>query len=220
MEIDALYQIRFSSPKELAGKNKLWHVLCKRYFSKYVDKEACVLDMAAGYCEFINNIEAREKIAVDINPNTVHYAGADVRVIQVKSSKLDGIASNSVDVIFISNFFEHLNKEEIISTLSECKRVLSDVNGRGKIIVLQPNIKYVGADYWDFFDHHTPLTDKSMKEVLELSGFHVSKLIPKFLPYTTKSKIPQFPWLVALYLRVPLAWKIMGKQLLAIAEKK
>jgi hypothetical protein len=113
-----------------------------------------------------------------------------------------------------------LNKGEIISTLRECKRVLNNVDRWGKIIVLQPNIKYVGADYWDFFDHHTPLTEKSIKEVLELSGFHVNKLIPKFLPYTTKSKIPQLPWLVALYLHVPIAWKIMGKQLLAIAEKK
>ncbi|MDR2692310.1 MAG: class I SAM-dependent methyltransferase [Dysgonamonadaceae bacterium] len=131
MEIDTLYQIRFSSPKELASKNKLWQVLCKRYFSKYVNKEACVLDMAAGYCEFINNIEARKKIAVDINPDTIHYAGTGVQVIQAKSSKLEGIESNSVDVVFISNFFEHLTKEEIISTLSECKRVLNKVNGGG-----------------------------------------------------------------------------------------
>ena len=131
MKTDALYQIRFSSPKELAGKNKLWQVLCKHYFSKYVDKEACVLDMAAGYCEFINNIEARKKIAVDINPDTVHYAGTDVQVIQAKSSKLEEVESNSVDVVFISNFFEHLTKEEIISTLGECRRVLSNINGGG-----------------------------------------------------------------------------------------
>jgi ubiquinone/menaquinone biosynthesis C-methylase UbiE len=219
MEIDTLYQIRFPSEKEIAGKNKLWRVLCKHYFSGYVDKNACVLDMAAGYCEFINNIEAGKKIAVDINPDTVRYAGADVQVIQAKSSRLEEIESNSVDVIFISNFFEHLPKDEIILTLQECRRVLNNIGG-GQIIILQPNIKYTGADYWDFFDHHTPLTDKSIKEVLELCGFRVERLIPKFLPYTTKSKIPQFPWLVALYLHVPLAWKIMGKQLLAIAKKK
>ncbi|MDR0732575.1 MAG: class I SAM-dependent methyltransferase [Dysgonamonadaceae bacterium] len=124
MEIDTLYKIRFPSRKELAGKNKLWRVLCKHYFSRYVDKEACVLDMAAGYCEFINNIEAKKKIAVDINPDTVRYAGADVQIIRAKSSELEGIASNSIDVVFISNFFEHLTKEEILSTLRECKRTL------------------------------------------------------------------------------------------------
>lgn len=85
---------------------------------------------------------------------------------------------------------------------------------------MQPNIKYIGADYWDFFDHHTPLTDKSLKEALELTGYQVKVLIPKFLPYTTKSRIPQYPWLVAIYLHVPFAWKIMGKQILAVAEKK
>jgi tRNA G37 N-methylase Trm5 len=116
MKIDTLYQIRFSSAKEIIDKNKLWKILCKYYFSRYVDKNACVLDMAAGYCEFINNIEAGKKIAVDINPDTVHYASSDVQVIHAKSSKIEEVASNSVDVIFISNFFEHLSKDETIST--------------------------------------------------------------------------------------------------------
>jgi hypothetical protein len=90
----------------------------------------------------------------------------------------------------------------------------------GKIVILQPNIKYTGEAYWDFFDHHTPLTDNSLKEVLELTGYHVKHLIPRFLPYTTKSRIPQYTWLVVLYLHFPIAWKLMGKQLLIIAEKK
>ncbi|MDR0743225.1 MAG: class I SAM-dependent methyltransferase [Tannerella sp.] len=217
MEIDALYQVRFQSG-EIENKKKLWKVLCKHYFSRYVDKNGCVLDLAAGYCEFINNIEAGKKIAVDINPDTVDYAAPNVQVVKAKSSQMDEIASNSVNVIFISNFFEHISKEEIVLTLNECKRMLS--GGGGKIIILQPNIKYIGADYWDFFDHHTPLTDKSIKEALELTGFHVDKIIPRFLPYTTKSKIPQSPWLVKLYLYMPIMWKIMGKQLLVIAKKK
>jgi ubiquinone/menaquinone biosynthesis C-methylase UbiE len=121
-------------------------------------------------------------------------------------------------VIFISNFFEHISKDEIISTLNECKRMLK--TGGGKIMILQPNVKYVGASYWDFFDHHTPITDKSLKEALELVGFHVKKIIPRFLPYTTKSRIPQYTWLVRLYLYLPFMWKIMGKQMLVLAEKK
>jgi ubiquinone/menaquinone biosynthesis C-methylase UbiE len=216
MDIDTLYHVRFQSG-EIENKKKLWETLCKHYFSKYVDKNDCVLDLAAGYCEFINNIEAKKKIAVDINPDTKNYAAPDVQVVNAKSSKMDEIESSSVDIIFISNFFEHISKEEILLTLNECKRVLIK---EGKMIIMQPNIKYVSADYWDFFDHHTPLTDRSIKEALELTGFHVDKIIPKFLPYTTKSKIPQRPWLVALYLYIPIVWKIMGKQLLAIATKK
>lgn len=124
MEIDKLYQVRFPSSKEITAKNKLWKVLCKHFFSRYIDRNACVLDMAAGYCEFINNIEADRKIAVDINPDTIHYANPDVQVINAKSSKIEAIESNSIDAIFISNFFEHISKDEIIGTLNECKRML------------------------------------------------------------------------------------------------
>jgi hypothetical protein len=130
MEIDALYQVRFQSG-EIENKKKLWKVLCQHYFSRYVDKNDCVLDLAAGYCEFINNIEAEKKIAVDINPDTMNYADPNVQVVKAKSSKMDEIESNSVNVIFISNFFEHISKEEIILTLNECKRVLRNVNGGG-----------------------------------------------------------------------------------------
>jgi hypothetical protein len=87
------------------------------------------------------------------------------------------------------------------------------------MIILQPNIKYVGMAYWDFFDHHTPITDKSLLEALGVAGFRVTKVIPRFLPYTTKSRIPQYPWLVKLYLHVPFIWKVLGKQMLVIAEK-
>jgi hypothetical protein len=45
-------------------------------------------------------------------------------------------------------------------------------------------------------------------------------VVTRFLPYTTKSPLPQAPWLVRLYLKVPLAWWFLGKQSLVIAEKQ
>ena len=44
--------------------------------------------------------------------------------------------------------------------------------------------------------------------------------IPRFLPYTTKSNVPKWPWLLGLYLRLPPVWHIFGKQCLVVAEKK
>jgi len=41
----------------------------------------------------------------------------------------------------------------------------------------------------------------------------------RFLPYTTRSPLPQHPSFVALYLAVPLAWRIFGKQFLVVARK-
>jgi hypothetical protein len=88
----------------------------------------------------------------------------------------------------------------------------------GRMIVLQPNIRFVGAAYWDFLDHKTPLTERSLAEAAETTGFEVERLIPRLLPYTTKSRLPQHPALVRAYLRVPLAWRLLGKQTLLVAR--
>ena len=48
----------------------------------------------------------------------------------------------------------------------------------------------------------------------------VKKVIKRFLPYTTKSKLPQEPWLVWLYLKLmPFSGFFFGKQSLIILEK-
>ena len=75
-------------------------------------------------------------------------------------------------------------------------------------------------EYWDYFDHHVPLTDKSIAEGLEVVGFKVEISIDRFLPFTRKSKIPKHPVLVKLYLMFPFIWRLMGKQELVTAEKK
>jgi len=117
----------------------------------------------------------------------------------------------------MSNFLEHLpSKDLVLSTLQECHRIL---RSGGRVIVLQPNIRFLPGEYWDFFDHHTPLTDRSLAEAVNLAGFAVTTCIPRFLPYTTKSRLPKSPALVSLYLKVPLAWKFLGKQALVVGTK-
>ena len=46
---------------------------------------------------------------------------------------------------------------------------------------------------------------------------HLSRA--RFLPYTTRSAIPQSPWLVRLYLAVRPVWWIMGQQTWFVARK-
>ena len=52
-----------------------------------------------------------------------------------------------------------------------------------------------------------------------MAGFRTKDVITRFLPYTTKSRMPQHPLLVRAYLRVPLAWALLGKQTLYLGEK-
>ena len=55
------------------------------------------------------------------------------------------------------------------------------------------------------FASYRPQAPRSM---LSWLGFEPSV---RFLPFTTKSRVPQFSWLVASYLRFPPAWRVMGE---------
>lgn len=216
-ELKDLYRHRFPEA-ELANKQALWKVLCEHFFNRYVKPEDTVVDIGAGYCEFTNNIRAAHKIAVDLNPDVQRFAQPGVRVINESCTAISTLDSGSVDVVFMSNFLEHLpTKDLVLATFREAHRIL---RAGGRIVVLQPNIRFLYAEYWDFFDHHTPLSDRSLVEGLELAGFEPTTVIPRFLPYTTKSRLPQAPWLVALYLKIPLAWRVLGKQALVVAVKR
>ena len=89
---------------------------------------------------------------------------------------------------------------------------------KGHFIALGPNIKYAYKVYWDYFDHYLPLSDRSMVEGLELNGFQLEEVIPRFLPFTMRGSMPSHPALVRLYLAIPLAWRIMGEQFLIVAR--
>lgn len=214
IEITKLYRLRFK--KELESKNKIWQVLCNDFFQKYIKKTDTICDLGAGYCEFINNIKAKTKIAIDINPETRKYADRATNVVIANSTKLPANLKGKMNVVFISNFFEHLpTKEDLVKTLIEVKKILMS---KGLLIILMPNIRYVGAAYWDFLDHQLPLSEKSMVEALELNGFEILELRRRFLPYSTKSSLPKAPVFVKIYLKIPILQAIFGKQSLIVAK--
>jgi len=101
----------------------------------------------------------------------------------------------------------HITRDVILSTLIEARRVLKPT---GRLLVLQPNVRFCERDYWQFFDHITPVDDRALAEAFAATGFDVEKCIPRFLPYSTKSRLPSWPSLVRLYLKMPLAWRVLG----------
>ena len=210
-----LYRLRFE--KDIKIRNEIWKVLCQDFFQKYIKTTDTICDLGAGFCEFINNIKAQNKIAIDVNPESRKYAASDVQVVACKSVNLAQKIKDKLDVVFVSNFFEHLpTKEELVITVDEIRKVLKK---RGRLIILMPNIRYVGSAYWDFLDHQLPLSDKSMIELLELKGFRIIEKKSKFLPYSTKSNLPKIPILVRFYLKLTPLHLIFGKQSLIVAQK-
>lgn len=214
--IPRLYALRFTEEAR-ERKDRVWQVLCRSFFQRYVGANDTVLDLGAGYCEFINHIVCGRKIAVDLSDDVRRYAGPGVEVLQSASTDLSALGDNTINVAFVSNFFEHLPlKKDLLTTLSEIRRVLTQ---GGRLLILQPNIRYVGGAYWDFFDHHLPLTERSLSEALTLIGLTPVEVRRRFLPFTTKSALPQHPSLVWLYLHLPVVQWVLGRQSLIVAVK-
>ncbi len=214
--VGKLYDYRFTS-KERERKNALWKVLCQAFFQKYVSESDVVLDLGAGYCEFINHIRCGRKFAVDLNEDTQRCAAEDVAVLLKPASDLSPLEDASVDIVFASNLFEHLpSKEALMATLAEIHRVLRP---GAKLLVLMPNIHYAYREYWDAFDHYLPLSHLSLSEALQLAGFSIQKVRPRFLPYTFKSRLPQSGFLLRLYLRLPPLHLLFGRQMFLVAAK-
>lgn len=209
-----LYQKRFDN--EIVFRQKMWKILCNNFFQKYIPKTSIVLDIACGYCEFLNNINAKKKIGIDLNPDSKLYANSDVEIINGETNNMQSITEENIDVVFVSNFFEHITKEKIIETIKEIRRVLKK---NGRLLILQPNIRYCYKDYWMFFDHITPIDDRALIEVLEINGFKIIECKSKFLPFTTKSRYPKLFFLLKVYLSIPILHKIFGQQSFIYAEK-
>ena len=216
VDVSSLYRYRFSE-QEQEAKDQIWKVLCGDFFQKYVAPGDTVLDLACGYGEFIRHISAKRKIAVDINQDTAKRLSAPIEFHLGPANSLEFLPDDTVDVCFTSNFFEHLpNKQVMNEVLAEVLRVLKP---GGKFIAMQPNIRYAYAEYWDFYDHYIALSHLSAAEGFALAGFEIADLIDRFLPFSTKSRLPKHPALVSAYLRCPPAWKIFGKQFLIVGRK-
>jgi predicted SAM-dependent methyltransferase len=203
--------------EELAAKETLWKILISEILQKYIKDNDTVLDIGGGQCLFINNIKCGKKYANDLNPDIVKYANNDVITIQEKADNLSMIPDKSIDVVFASNFFEHMkDKDELEKVVEEIQRILS-VNGL--LLVIQPNIRYAYKEYWDVIDHYIPISDSSLKDLLIINNFKIIKCYPKFMPWSAKHKLSKLTFLLKVYLRVPLLWKIFGKQLFLAAQK-
>ncbi|MGH7660880.1 MAG: class I SAM-dependent methyltransferase [Vulcanimicrobiaceae bacterium] len=215
--MERLYRDRFSAA-ERESKDKIWQVLCQNFFQQFVRADAdTVLDVGSGLGEFTRHIKARRKIAIDLNPESERLVPQGTEFHLSSAENMTAVPDNSVDVAFSSHFLEHLPSKAIVDgVLSEIYRVLKP---GGIYVALQPNLRLCGWRYWDFHDHHVPMSDRSGREAFAAAGFEIEKLIPRFLPFTTKTWLPQHPALVRAYLAFPLAWLVLGKTFLIVGKK-
>ncbi|HEY0789470.1 MAG TPA: class I SAM-dependent methyltransferase [Chthoniobacterales bacterium] len=220
-ELQRIYAQRFADQKE--RREAVWAVLIKDYFQKEISPESSLLELGCGHGEFLRMIRAREKYGMDLNPDATKLAPPGVTIFEQDCSHTWPLSENSLDVIFTSNFFEHLpDKQALSRTLDEVTRCLKP---QGRLIALGPNIAKLHGRYWHFWDHHLALTDLAFGETLKNRGFVVECSLAAFLPYTMANGRTQLlepkalALLTRLYLKTRLLWPVLGKQFLLIARK-
>jgi SAM-dependent methyltransferase len=211
---DAYFRTRFRFD---ARRDLVWKEVVRWIQVRYIPAQSRVIDLGAGYCNFINHVVALERHAVDLFSECPQYAAPGVVTHLKSATDLSFLAEDAFDVAFASNLVEHLTREELILTLRSLRRILRP---GGRLILLQPNFKYCSSTYFDDYTHIQIFTDASLFDFLEAYGFKVIRSVPRFLPVNMKStlrlKLPMLPLIVRAYLSFPL--KPLGAQLLMVSE--
>ena len=214
-ELAAQYERRFAATRDY--RRRIWSVLAPEYFQRRIPVDHTLLDLGCGWGEFINQIRAGAKFGMDLNPDSARHLADGVQFLHQDCSQPWQIEPGSLDTVFTSNFFEHLpDKTALKATLAHAFTALKP---GGRLIALGPNIKAVPGAYWDFFDHHVMLTEQSLREVLELTGFTTEECRAHFLPYTAVGKKQAPLWMIRLYLKLPIVWRFFGGQFLVVARR-
>lgn len=215
--IKSLYSRRFS-PEELHRKNQIWRSLAPFWRQWFPERTQAVLEIGGGEGEFLEHAAVERRVTVDINPSVESLRTKGIEAHVGTALRLhDFFDDDSFDLVFCSNVLEHLyDRDQVHAVFRETWHVLRP---GGRFLILQPNIRFTGAAYYDFIDHRIELTCESVVEALELAGFRIIVAYPRFLPYTSKSKLSRFSWLVPLYCRLRFVWPFFGAQSFLVAER-
>jgi len=211
--MDSYYKSRYVWDKD---RSVVWKEIVL-YLSKFIPKDGTVLDIGAGYCDFINNVDAKQKIAIDYSPDFKKYAKEGIKTIQSSVTDLSSVESGTADVVFASNLFEHLTDEDLEKTMKEVRRVLKE---KGRLILMQPNYRLSYKTYFDDPTHKKVFSDVSLKAFLQSFDLGIELEKKKFLPFSLKSRpsiIPIFSWVIRAYLYSPI--KPFAGQMLFVAQK-
>lgn len=197
----------------LAGRRAIWREIV-RYLKRDCGPLETAVEFGSGYCDFINQIEAKQRVAFDLNPEMRAFAEPGVDWRNEDARAIAHLPADTVDLVFASNFFEHLSIDEGGELLEDARTRLRD---SGRLILLQPNHRRCARHYFDDPTHVSIFDDRNISPWLEAHGYRVLKLVPGLLPFSMKSRAPKWPFLVRCYLNSPI--RPLSAQMYVVAER-
>lgn len=213
MDYAALYTYRFKDVDQ-QQRIKVWAPI-SRFVTALAGEPQRVLDPACGLGEFINSCPASERWVADL--------GLDGSTLDSSINFLSGsffdvdLPDSHFDLIFLSNVLEHMHSQEQVN---ECLvRAKAKLRPGGTIVVMGPNFRYCPKEYFDCADHTVILTHVAVEEHLYTAGFEIRRTVPRFLPYSFRSRLPAWHWTTNAYLKFSPIWRALGKQFLLVATK-
>lgn len=216
MNYQRIYEYRFKSVNS-GQKNIVWKEIAT-FIHNETNNPKTILDPAGGMCEFINNITAEEKWTIDLNEEFIKkYVDDNIKVL-IGDNKSISLPSDYFELVFISNFLEHLNSQQEVADF--LTKMFECVKPNGCLVLMGPNFKYAYKEYFDFADHTVCLSETGAAEHLVGAGFDIVKVFPRFLPLSFRGNLPINKFLVRTYLKLPFAWRFFGKQFLIFAQKQ
>ena len=197
------------------ARRMVWQVLTE-YLAQWVPADAHVVEIGAAYCYWINGVRAARKVAVDVWPGFLRFAGPGVdATILDAATALRTLGEQRFDVAMASNVLEHFEPDVAASVVGDVAALLRP---GGRFIVIQPNFRYAYREYYDDYTHRAVFTDTSLSNLLRSYGFHIEASVPRFLPYSMReTRWPIRPWLVRAYLKSPI--RPRAGQMLVVARK-
>ena len=214
MNFQRLYEYRFTGIDQNV-RAAVWREIAP-FVHRQMGSPQRVLDPAAGRCEFINAVPAAERWAVDQADYAETDADPGVRTMVADIFEADLPASH-FDGVWVSNTLEHLLSQE--QTAEFLERMHSAMAPGGRIAIMGPNFRYCMKEYFDCADHTLTYTHTAIAEHLYAAGFELERIVPRFLPYSFRGRLPATPTTTRLYLQTPALWRLLGKQFLVIGRR-
>ena len=213
LDYGRLYEFRFRDVDQHA-RQTVWNEVGP-FVWKRMGSPARVLDPAGGRGEFLNAIAAHERWLVDLVDYVHRETVPEVKVVIGDVLSLD-LPRDYFDGIFVSNLLEHLpHPDAVAGFLARMRETLAP---GGVLALMGPNFKYCAREYFDCADHLLALTHISVEEHLIAAGYEVQEIVPRFLPFSFRGRLPASARLTRLYLRTPLLWRVAGSQFLILAR--